>query len=123
MGITWFDAKERTGTASLYESNITLNVEASVPFEYAYRVQVGLDGDKNIVIAPLSKERVLRGDLDEYSLLDIAYKVSYSRICSTSLMKHIGEVTGLHLSKEGLRFSTSWDEAKNLLTIHLPKEI
>jgi hypothetical protein len=122
MGITWFDSKEREGVASLYDNNITLNVEASVPFEYAYRVKVGVDEKKNIVIAPLSKERVLRGDLDEYSLLEIAYKRSYSRICSTSLMKRIAAETGLTLSKEAKRFATSWDEDDNLLTIHLDKE-
>jgi hypothetical protein len=122
MGITWFDSKEREGVASLYDNNITLNVEASVPFEYAYRVKVGVDEKKNIVIAPLSKERVLRGDLDEYSLLEIAYKKSYSRICSTSLMKRIAEESGLSLSKEAQRFPTSWDEEANLLTIHVAKE-
>jgi hypothetical protein len=122
MGILWFDSKEREGVASLYDNNITLNVEASVPFEYAYRVKVGVDEKKNIVISPLSKERVLRGDLDEYSLLEIAYKKSYSRICSTSLMKRIAEKTGLPLSKEALRFATSWDEEANLLTIHLERK-
>ena len=63
MAITWFDAKERSGQASLTASYITLNAQARVPFDYAYKVQVGVDETGNVVIAPLSKETVLRGDL------------------------------------------------------------
>ncbi|MCH3909803.1 MAG: hypothetical protein LKF75_01355 [Bacilli bacterium] len=123
MMIHWFDAKTRVGQASLYLSNITLNVEASVPFEFAYKVQVGLNEDGNIVIEPLSKERVLRGDLDEYSLLNIKMAKSYSRIASKELMRHLVEETGLKLDdKEALRFKTKWDEKSNLLIV-LIKEV
>ena len=61
--ISWWTAKEKNGQATLYNSNITLNKVASVPFEFANRVQVGLDENNNIVIEPLSKERVERGTL------------------------------------------------------------
>ena len=80
MGITWFSLKEKTGTASFYATNITLNTIASVPFEYAYRVQVGMDEKGNIVIQPLSKDRVIRGDLDEYAIQTIAVKKTYSHM-------------------------------------------
>ena len=68
MSIKWFSTKEKIGSASFYATNITLNTIASVPFEYAYRVQVGIDDNGNIVIEPLSKERVIRGDLDEENI-------------------------------------------------------
>ncbi|MCQ2797680.1 MAG: hypothetical protein MJ241_04380 [Bacilli bacterium] len=117
MGITWFSAKEKLGQASLYDSNITLNMVASVPFDVAYKVQVGVDDDKNLIIEPISKERVVRGDLDEYSLLPIQLKKSYSRINSTSLMKKISAALGIELSKTPVKFDTKWDDESNMLII------
>ncbi len=117
MGITWFSAKERLGQASFYDSNITLNTIASVPFDVAYRVQVGIDDDKNIIIEPISKDRVVRGDLDEYSLLTIQTKKSYSRINSTGLMKNIASSLGIELSKTPIKFDAKWDDDNNRLVI------
>ena len=117
MAITWFSAKERSGTASFYSTNITLNTIASVPFEYAYRVQVGIDDKGNIVIQPLSKERVIRGDLDEYAIQSIAIKKTYSRISSTPLMKRISQALSIELSDTPVKFETAWDERENILTI------
>ena len=119
--ISWWTAKEKNGQATLYNSNITLNKVASVPFEFANRVQVGLDENNNIVIEPLSKERVERGDFDEYNLLEIKIKPSYSRICSTDLMNFIGEKLKLALSTEPLRFETVWEEENNHLVILIKK--
>ena len=99
-----------------------MNTIASVPFEYAYRVQVGMDEKGNIVIQPLSKDRVIRGDLDEYAIQTIAVKKTYSRISSTSLMKHIGEALGMTFSDTPMKFETSWDDKENILTIKTGKE-
>ena len=122
MAITWFSLKEKSGMASFYNTNITLNTTASIPLKYAYRVQVGIDDDGNIVIQPLSKERVIRGDLDEYAIQNIAIKKTYSRISSTSLMKRISEALGIELSANPMKFETTWDEKDNILTIHTRKE-
>ena len=121
MPIQWFSSKEKLGTASLYNTNITLNTIASVPFEYAYRVQVGLDEKGNIVIRPLTKEKVQSGDLDEYTILQISVKKTYSRISSTTLMRNISEALKLALSERPVKFETTWDEVKNILTIHTGK--
>jgi hypothetical protein len=122
MGIQWFNAKERVGQASFYNNNITLNTIASVPFESAYRVQVGIDENKQVVIEPLSKERVERGDLDEYNLLEIQFRKNYSRICSTALLNKIGGVLGIVFSKDAIRYETEWDDKSNLLVIHMTQE-
>lgn len=119
--ISWWTAKEKNGQATLYNSNITLNKVASVPFEFANRVQVGLDENNNIVIEPLSKERVERGDFDEYNLLEIKIKPSYSRICSTELMNFLSDKLKLALSTEPLRFETIWEEENNHLVIQIKK--
>jgi hypothetical protein len=119
MPIHWFDAKEREGQASLTTHYITLNTVASVPFELAYKVQVGINEEGNLVVEPLLKERVERGDLDEYNLQDIALKKSYSRISSSSLMRHIVEVTGLPLGESATSYKTEWNEKENLLIIKI----
>ena len=121
MKITWFDAKERQGQASLTTSYITLNAVASVPFEYAYKVQVGVDEGGNVVVAPLSKERVLRGDLDEYQLQAIALKKSYARICNRELMRQIAQEAKLELSDQAQSFETEWNEGENWLLVKTGK--
>ena len=122
MSITWLAAKEKNGVASLYNTNITLNTVASVPFEYAYRCQVGISDENNIVIEPLTKERVLSGELDEYALLKVSVKPTYSRISSTLLMSRISEILGIELSDKPLKFNTIWNEDENILTILTNKE-
>ena len=115
--IKWFNVKAKNGVASLYSNNITLNTTAMYPFEDAHRVQVGLDDDNNIVIQPLSKAVVESGKLDESCLLKLERHKSFARISSTSLMKQIGEVLKITLSKSPVQFETSWDSEKNVLTI------
>ena len=122
MVVTWFSSKEKIGQVSLYDSNITLNMIASVPFEAAYKVQVGVNEFGQLVIEPISKERFMRGDLDEYQLLPIQLKKSYSRINSTLLMKKIAGALGVELSKNPLKFDTKWDEEHNVLIIMSGKE-
>ena len=121
MAIQWFSSEEKIGTASFYSSNITLNTIASVPFEFAYRIQVGMDEKRNIVIAPLSKEKVESGDLDEYNIQQISIRKTYSRISSTTLMKKISEALNIALSEKPVKFDTTWDEVENILTIHTGK--
>ena len=121
MQIQWFSSKEKLGSASFYSTNITLNTIASVPFEYAYRVQVGMDENGNVVIRPLTKEKVQSGDLDEYTIQQISLKKTYSRISSTMLMKKISEALKIKLSEKPVKFETTWDEVENILTIHTSK--
>jgi len=123
MAIKWLTTKEKNGVASLYNTNITLNTVASVPFEFAYRCQVCITEEGNLVIEPLSKERVLRGDLDEYAVLKISVKPTYSRISSTSLMNKISEYISRELTDKPLKFETVWDEKENILTILINKEV
>ena len=117
MGITWLSVRSKEGSASLYKTNITLNTIASTPFEYAYRVQIGLDDDKNILIKPINKDKVLRGDMDEYALLKIAVKKTYARISCTEIMKQLGDALKFDYSLEPLKFPTTWDDNENVLII------
>jgi len=118
MGITWLNVREKEGSASFYKTNITLNTVASTSFEYAYRVQIGIDDNKNVIIKPVNKDRVLRGELDEYGLLKIAVKKTYSRISSTEIMSQLGEALGLNYDNQPIKFTTYWNDENNELIIY-----
>ena len=115
--IKWLNVKAKSGVASLYNNSITLNTTAMYPFEIAHRVQVGLTDEGNIVIQPLTKLFIERGNLDERCLIKIERHKSFARISSVALMKQIGEALNLKLSTSPIRFETSWDSEENILTI------
>ena len=115
--IKWFNVKAKNGVATLYSNSITLNTTAMYPFEDAYRVQVGIDDNLNIIIQPLTKVVVESGDLDESCLLKLEMHKSFARISSTTLMKQISEAINVTLSKDPVQFETSWDSKENVLTI------
>lgn len=118
MAIKWLNVREKEGVASFYSTNITLNTVASTPFEYAYRVQVGFDDDKNVVVMPVNKDNVLRGDMDEYGLLKISVKKTYARISSTEIMKQIAEELNLLFDEQPIKYRTMWDDNENVLIIY-----
>ena len=117
--IKWFNVKDRTGVASLYPNNITLNTAAMSPLDFAYRVQVGLDDDANIIIKPLSREVVESGALDECCLLKLEIHKSFARISSALLLKQISEALGLTLTKSPIQFPTNWDSVENILIVNV----
>ena len=115
--IKWLNVKAKNGVASLYNNSITLNTTAMYPFESAYMIQVGIDDNSDIVIQPLTKAVVESGALDESCLLKIERHKSFARISSVALMKQIGEVLYITLSKNPIQYETSWDSEENILTI------
>ena len=120
--ITWLSNKDEIGSASLYASNITLNTVAMNKFLTAYRVMVGIDDDSNIIIAPLDKDRVLRGDLKEEQLQKISSKKTYSRISSSSLMRQIGSRLNIAFSSTPIKCETRWDDNNNVLILKIKEE-
>ena len=117
--IKWFNVKDRTGVASFYSKNITLNTAAMSPLDFAYKVQVGIDDDDNVIIKPLSRDVVESGALDECCLLNLEIHRSFARISSALLLKQISEAFHLTLSKTPLRFETKWDSVENILIINV----
>lgn len=117
--IKWFNVKERNGVASLYSSNITLNTTAMYPLDTAYKVQVGVRDDGNIIIQPVTKNVVESGVLDESCLLKLESHKSFARISSSLLMKQISEEINVKLSKTPVRFETIWDSKENILIVNV----
>ena len=120
--ITWLSTKDEIGSASLYASNITLNTVAMNKFVTAYRVMVGIDDNNNIILAPLDKDRVLRGDLKEEQLQKISSKKTYSRISSSSLMKQIGSRLNIAFTSTPIKCETRWDDNNNVLILKIKEE-
>lgn len=120
--ITWLSTKDEIGSASLYASNITLNTVAMNKFVTAYRVMVGIDDDSNIILAPLDKDRVLRGDLKEEQLQKISSKKTYSRISSSFLMRQIGSRLNIAFSSTPIKCETRWDDNNNVLILKIKEE-
>ena len=120
--ITWLSTKDEIGSASLYASNITLNTVAMNKFVTAYRVMVGIDDNNNIILAPLDKDRVLRGDLKEEQLQKISSKKTYSRISSSSLMRQIGSLLNIAFSSTPIKCETRWDDNNNVLILKIKEE-
>lgn len=120
--ITWLSTKDEIGSASLYASNITLNTVAMNKFVTAYRVMVGIDDNNNIILAPLDKDRVLRGDLKEEQLQKISSKKTYSRISSSSLMRQIGSRLNIAFSSTPIKCETRWDDNNNVLILKIKEE-
>ena len=120
--ITWLSTKDEIGSASLYASNITLNTVAMNKFLTAYRVMVGIDDEGNIILAPLDKDRVLRGDLKEEQLQKISSKKTYSRISSSSLMRQIGSRLNIAFSSTPIKCETRWDDNNNVLILKIKEE-
>ena len=116
--IKWFNVKDRSGVASLYPNNITLNTTAMYPLDFAYKVQVGMDDNNNIIIKPLTKDVVESGMLDECCLLKLEMHKSFARISSTFLMKQIIEILELSMEKPPIQFETTWDSVENILIIN-----
>ena len=116
--IKWFNVKDRSGVASLYPNNITLNTTAMYPLDFAYKVQVGMDDNNNIIIKPLTKDVVESGMLDECCLLKLEMHKSFARISSTLLMKQIIEILELSMEKPPIQFETTWDSVENILIIN-----
>ena len=120
--ITWLSTKDEIGSASLYASNITLNTVAMNKFVTAYRVMVGIDDNNNIILAPLDKDRVLRGDLKEEQLQKISSKKTYSRISSSFLMRQIGSRLNIAFSSTPIKCETRWDDNNNVLILKIKEE-
>lgn len=121
MAIKWINLKDKNGLATFYENGIVLNTVAMAPLIHAYKAQIGIDENDNIIISPISKDRYLIGDLNDSSLFGVQVTKSYVRINSKELMKELSDNLHLTLSNEGTKFITNYDELEGYLIIHTSK--
>ncbi len=122
--INWLSNKNsEEGVATIYSSYITLNMCASSYLRNCYRVRVGINDERNIVIEPLSKEFATRGDIDADCMYRLEERPSFCRICSSALLHQIIALTGIHLEGRYKQFGTKFDFEHHNLMIILSKEV
>ncbi|MCK5732322.1 MAG: hypothetical protein KAH13_04835 [Tenericutes bacterium] len=121
----WASKKPLDELATLYEANITLNKSATVYFEHAYVVLLGLDRDKKLVaVKPITKEEVSMGYIPKEQQHNITVKSSYSRICNKLFIKEVAELMGLKYVEhhQSYKFKVSWNKVEKVLEIDLNKK-
>ena len=122
MEIKWFNEKKQKGTATFYESNLTLNAVAKIPFEKCEHVRVGVDSSGSLLLKPISFDDYNKGLIPKEECYPIVTHSSYARISSTSLLSQIANAFNRQFSKEPTRFETIYEEKEGILIIPLNKE-
>ena len=127
MSIMWFDSEAKTKNciATIYDTNITLNKNASKLIENAFRVMLGLDYDNKILyIRPLSKDLATRGNIASSSQYNISIKSSYARISNADFVREIKGILGVDsLKVNQKKFFVEYQVGTDILKIDLNKEV
>lgn len=120
MEIQWF-SKKCNEQVSIYQTNITLNTEATHHFESSYKVIIGFDvKNSNLIIKSLNKEDSESGAFSSYELHDISIKKSYGRINGKEIIKNISHFCELDFSKAlYYKYKCSWNESTKSLIIYM----
>ncbi len=118
--VTWLSKEtDEDGIATFYRTYIMFNMSASSRLRDSYRVRVGIDDDKNIVVEPLNKELATRGDIMADSLYSLEERASYCRLSSASLLRQIYERVGIQINNGYKRFHTRFDSSSQSLIIRI----
>lgn len=122
MAIKWVSNKI-DASATIYESNITLNTASSFHFKDTKDALIGYDDEtNNIIIKPLSIEE--SSEVEKDAIHQIVLKSTYGRINGTKLIKNLCQFVPLDFKVKSFhKFPCTWDEEKKMLLINLSTEI
>ncbi|MDY0010160.1 MAG: hypothetical protein RBR96_00295 [Candidatus Izemoplasmatales bacterium] len=120
----WVSKKPLDDLATLYESNITLNKSATIYFESAYIVLLGLDkSNKLIAVKPVTKEQASLNYIPDEQRHNITIKSSYSRVCNKLFLSEVAELLKLDFTKKNsYKYKAHWNKNEGALIIDLNKE-
>ena len=124
MNFIWATNDVAVASATLYETNITLNKAACEYFNEVRYVMLGFD-QKNLTIAikPISKEMLDEGIYPRSQLHRLSMGKSYGRISNKSFLKDIAKYAKIDLSHgQGIKYPAHFDVIGQLMTIQLRKE-
>lgn len=123
----WSNKDQGTKLVTLYDSNITLNKGASVHFNNAYSVMLGLDeAGHRLAIKPINKTLVDRGDIPREKLYRISVRSSYSRISNKIFMTDLSRALNLDFEQQKMfKFHCEWSEVEKSLIVDFnrPEEV
>ncbi len=117
----WLNKTSDTNSVvTIYETNITLNTEATHRFRTAFRVMIGLNADEKIIaFKPLSKEEIEKFGISDNQTYKISIGSSYSRISNKKIIKEIANNIGLEFSEsnKSFKFFGKWNEDEKYLEV------
>ncbi|ABX81449.1 hypothetical protein [Acholeplasma laidlawii] len=123
MSVTWFNGEPKEIVVTITPINLTVNKSGVQFFEFANQVMLGYDKDKDVIlIRPLSKDDVLRGDIPEHTRYNISVNASYGRIANKAFISRISTVFELVFEEKGTKFKAVWNKNSNILEVRL-KEV
>ena len=123
MSVTWFNGEPKEIVVTITPINLTVNKSGVQFFEFANQVMLGYDKDKYVILLrPLSKDDVLRGDIPEHTRYNISVNASYGRIANKSFISRISTVFELDFEEKGTKFKAVWNKNSNILEVRL-KEV
>lgn len=123
MSVTWFNGEPKEIVVTITPINLTVNKSGVQFFEFANQVMLGYDKDKYVIlIRPLSKDDVLRGDIPEHTRYNISVNASYGRIANKAFISRISTVFELDFEEKGTKFKAVWNKNSNILEVRL-KEV
>lgn len=115
----WVNKDQGSKLVTLYDSNITLNKGASVQFNSAYSVMLGLDEvGRRLAIRPLNKTEFERGDIPREKLYQISVRSSYSRVSNKIFMNDLTAFLGLDFEQQKMfKYFCEWSESEKALIV------
>lgn len=123
MSVTWFNGEPKEIVVTITPINLTVNKSGVQFFEFANQVMLGYDKDKYVILLrPLSKDDVLRGDIPEHTRYNISVNASYGRIANKAFISRISTVFELDFEEKGTKFKAVWNKNSNILEVRL-KEV
>ena len=120
--LEFFDADEKQGSASIYESHITFNKNLLKYFADAYRVRVGCDTESNkVYVFLIDKDYALSGEIKESSLLKLSISKTYARISSRAVVEYILKCFNIEspMEKGFIKYDAYYDEFKKAIVIEV----
>ncbi|MFA6800522.1 MAG: hypothetical protein WCR19_00280 [Acholeplasmataceae bacterium] len=123
MNITWFNEKPKDCVITIGNGSLTLNKPATMFFENAYSVMLGINqDDKMLYIKPLNKQRAMMHDIPDNSKYRITIRSSYSRITNKAFLNEIVDWFNIDVINNIMKFKANWDQNNEVLLVDL-KEV
>lgn len=119
MKINWFSSKRKDAGASFYNSHLTLNAVAKIPFEHVEFVRIGIDESSNLILSPVDRDCYDNPLTDKSECYPISTHASYARISSTPLLRQIADAFGLTFSSAPAHAKAEYDEKEGVLLIRM----
>jgi len=124
VSVTWFNGEPKEIVVTITATNLTINKPGAQFFETANKVMLGYDEDnKTVIIRPLSKGDVLRGDIPEHKRYNISVNATYGRITNKAFINRLSSVFNLEFDEKGTKYKAYWNKSASVLEVRLKEAL